>query len=48
MDNFDIEIYNMINKIIYEQNIILLKKIAKDFNRDEKILIKNYENKLYK
>ena len=48
MDNFDIEIYNMINKIIYEQNIMLLKKIAKDFNRDEKILIKNYENKLYK
>jgi hypothetical protein len=48
MNKFDIEIYNMINKIIYEQNIILLKKIAKDFNRDEKILIKNYENKLYK
>jgi len=48
MDNFDNEIYNLINKIIYEQNILLLKKIAKDFNRDEKKLIDNYKKKYKK
>tara|TARA_Y100001970_G_scaffold293320_1_gene439334 strand:+ start:2303 stop:2449 length:147 start_codon:yes stop_codon:yes gene_type:complete len=48
MDKFDKEVYNIINKIIYKENIILLKKIAKDFNRDEKKLIENYKKKLYK
>tara|TARA_B100000941_G_C28465704_1_gene533403 strand:- start:683 stop:829 length:147 start_codon:yes stop_codon:yes gene_type:complete len=48
MDNFDKEIYNLFKKIIYKQNIILLKKIAKDFNRDEKKLIENYKKNIYK
>jgi len=48
MDNFDKELYNIINKIIYDENIILLKKIAKDFNRNEKKLIENYKKKVYK
>jgi hypothetical protein len=48
MDNYDKEIYNFLNKIIYDENIILLKKIAKDFNRDERKLIDNYKKKLYK
>tara|TARA_B100000401_G_scaffold354036_1_gene251619 strand:+ start:124 stop:270 length:147 start_codon:yes stop_codon:yes gene_type:complete len=48
MDKFDKEVYDIINKIIYKENIILLKKIAKDFNRDEKKLIDNYKRKLYK
>ena len=48
MDNFDKELYNLINKIIYDENIILLKKIAKDFNRNEKKLIENYKKNIYK
>ena len=48
MDKFDKEVYDIINKIIYKENIVLLKKIAKDFNRDEKKLIDNYKRKLYK
>lgn len=48
MDKFDKEVYDIINKIIYKENIILLKKIAKDFNRDEKKLIDNYKRKIYK
>ena len=48
MDKFDTEVYNIINKIIYKENIILLKKIAKDFNLDEKKLIENYKKNLYK
>jgi hypothetical protein len=48
MDKFDKEVYDLLNKIIYKENIILIKKIAKDFNRDEKKLIDNYENNLYK
>lgn len=48
MDKFDKEVYDIINKIIYKENIVLLKKIAKDFNRDEKKLIDNYKRKIYK
>jgi hypothetical protein len=48
MDKFDKEVYDIINKIIYKENIMLLKKIAKDFNRDEKKLINNYKKKKYK
>lgn len=48
MDEFDKEVYDIINKIIYKENIILLKKIAKDFNRDPKKLINNYNKNLYK
>ena len=48
MDNFDKETYNLFKKIINKQNIILLKKIAKDFNRDEKKLIENYKKNIYK
>lgn len=48
MDKFDKEIYDLINKIIYEENINLLKMIAKDFNRNEKKLIENYKNNVYK
>jgi|TARA_B110000259_G_scaffold146048_1_gene164596 iron uptake system EfeUOB component EfeO/EfeM len=48
MDNHDKEIYDMINNIIYKENLNLLKKIAKDFNRDGKKLIDNYKNNLYK
>lgn len=46
-DKYDEEIYKMINKIIYKQNIILLKKIAKDFNRDYKSLKTKYKNNEY-
>lgn len=46
-DKYDEEIYTMINKIIYKQNIILLKKISKDFNRDYKSLKTKYKNAEY-
>jgi hypothetical protein len=42
------EINKIFKKIIYEQNIELLKTIAKDYNRNEKDLLKNYKNGLYK
>ena len=48
MDKFDKEVYDIINKIIYKENIMLLKKINKDFNINEKKLINNYKKKKYK
>ena len=42
------EIIKILNEIIYKQNIKLIKQIAKDFNRNEKTLIQNYKNGLYK
>jgi hypothetical protein len=38
----------ILDEIIYQQNIKLIKQIAKDYNRNEKILIQNYKNGLYK
>tara|TARA_B110000259_G_scaffold106956_1_gene122667 strand:- start:9 stop:164 length:156 start_codon:yes stop_codon:yes gene_type:complete len=48
IDKFDKEIYDLLNKIIFKENINLLKMIAKDFNRSEKKLIQNYKNNIYK
>ena len=42
------EIIELFNKIIYKQNIELIKKIAKDYNREEKKLIHNYKIGMYK
>ena len=47
-DLLNSEIIQMLDKIIYNQNIKLIKQIAKDFNRNEKTLIQNYKNGLYK
>jgi|TARA_B100000900_G_scaffold244608_2_gene208001 hypothetical protein len=42
------EIIKLFNEIIYKQNIELIKKIAKDYKRDEQKLIENYKNGIYK
>lgn len=41
------EVINMLKKIIYNQNIELLKKISKDYNRDFNSLKIKYTNGEY-
>tara|TARA_Y100000389_G_scaffold195371_1_gene226714 strand:+ start:519 stop:677 length:159 start_codon:yes stop_codon:yes gene_type:complete len=41
--NLDDEIKNMITKIIFKQNINLIKKISEDYNRDLNILTRKYK-----
>ncbi len=41
--NLDDEIKNMITKIIFKQNINLIKKISEDYNRDLNTLTRKYK-----
>lgn len=36
------QIKDMISTIIFKQNVNLIKKISKDYNRDYNVLIKKY------
>ena len=38
----DNQIKEMINKIIFKQNLDLLKKISNEYNRDYNLLIRKY------
>jgi hypothetical protein len=44
-DNEDIN--KIIETIIRKQNLILIKKISEDYNRNYKVLIKKYYNGKY-
>lgn len=41
--NLDDEIKNMITKIIFKQNIDLIKKLSENYNRDASKLIRKYK-----
>ncbi len=45
--NLNNETKNIIAKIIFKQNIDLIKKISKDYNRDKNTLIRKYKLEKY-